>query len=533
MRDSSALLDVGTAAAALRAPGLTTDDLVQICLAHPGLRLTAAGYPPAGPEFLNWLATAPEPEVAAAARARLAAGPPAQPVPQAQPAARPVRRGRRAGMLIGAGGLGMVALAVAFVLIVLPGLQAAGAEPGYAPDLRQRPGATAVAIDGEAEAGWPRGYVVGEVRPGLVVTKFADGDDVWPGAVITGVDVESAKVAWTHDVAELAGWAHRDDVWSSDDVDVVVGDGKVVVFVRAGDAEARLVVLDGESGRVLDQTDEESVIGWIVGVVDGTVVVLVEGDLRGRRVGELDQVAWTRPAGNLYFFAGAKAVLVVDNAWMATDGGYVSVVDGSPADFARETGRDGVHLQLLPGTETLVRVSLYDPGSHESRARVQGYDWERDEVSWKVENVTSMYGFGDDLVVVRAGWLEAYRIVGDTLDPRWSTRCEGCWIRFADEGGVAATDETGDLTFRSLREGEVLDSLNTHGDYWLFGKKVLYSVKDDALVAFDRTKPGHPMLWSLPVDLPIVSGGKLLITGPQHLGILGAGNDLRLFTRDN
>ena len=254
MRDSSALLDVGTAAAALRAPGLTTDDLVQICLAHPGLRLTAAGYPPAGPEFLNWLATAPEPEVAAAARA-------------------------------------------------------AGAEPGYAPDLRQRPGATAVAIDGEAEAGWPRGYVVGEVRPGLVVTKFADGDDVWPGAVITGVDVESAKVAWTHDVAELAGWAHRDDVWSSDDVDVVVGDGKVVVFVRAGDAEARLVVLDGESGRVLDQTDEESVIGWIVGVVDGTVVVLVEGDLRGRRVGELDQVAWTRPAGNLYFFAGAKAVL--------------------------------------------------------------------------------------------------------------------------------------------------------------------------------------------------------------------------------
>ena len=62
---------------------------------------------------------------------------------------------------------------------------------------------------------------------------------------------------------------------------------------------------------------------------------------------------------------------------------------------------------------------------------------------------------------------------------------------------------------------------------------VTYSVKDDALVAFDRTKPGHPMLWALPVDLPIVSGGKLLITGPQHLGILGAGNDLRLFTRDN
>ncbi|WP_298132216.1 hypothetical protein [Micropruina sp.] len=360
------------------------------------------------------------------------------------------------------------------------------------------------------------------------------------GDNLVGVDLKSAKVAWTWNPADL---------WEGVTPSIYgfrVSDGVIAVLLadpaENSDEDANpvywLATLDAKSGAVKSsvQTSRRDAwsIQWLVG--DSLIVTNDKQQLRALNVADLSQEKWNSSAVPMYAEEGGYAE-VLPGGYLLTDNGYLRASDGQRAEFAIDAGRRGVLLAKLPGTEDqLIRT---ESDSERETQRIAGFDAGKNSETWVLDRLSlgaHVRVAGGLLLVMDAGELSAYTIKGDELESRWRHRCaaSSCWLTFADNDRVVVSEES-EVYVLSLREqGKLIGSVRVQPySYSFVAKSVLYTVEDNGdgheMIAYDLDKSGFPALWRSAVFAGWVSqpGEHLVIedSGRAQLGILGGDRD--------
>ena len=357
------------------------------------------------------------------------------------------------------------------------------------------------------------------------------------GENLVGIDLKSAKVAWTWNPADL---------WEGVTPSIYgfrASDGVIAVLLadpaETGDTDANpvywLATLDARSGTVKSslQTSQRDT-STLHSVVGDTVTVLNDKQqLRGLNVADLSQEKWSTSAVPVFEEGGYVDVL--PGGYLLTENGYLRASDGKPAEFAIDAGRRGVYLSALQGAEgQLIRLEV---DYERETQRIAGFDPAANAETWVLDRQSlgaQVQVAGGLLLAVDGGELAAHAIKGDQLESRWRHRCASfCWISFADGERVFVADE-GEISVLSVTEGKLLGSVRAQEYAYSFvAKSLLYVVERNGdgleMTAYDMAKSGYPALWRSPVfsGWPMQTAGHLVIDdGPNtQLGILGGDRD--------
>lgn len=360
------------------------------------------------------------------------------------------------------------------------------------------------------------------------------------GDNLVGIDLKSAKAAWTWNPADL--WPGVTPSIQS----LRVEGGIVAVLLGDtaddGDPDANpvhwLATIDAGSGTVKSslQTGRRDTAGiqWLVG--DSLIVLDDKQQLRALNVADLSQEKWKSSAVPMYADEGGYGE-VLPGGYVPTDNGYLRASDGQRAEFAIDAGRRGVMLATLSGTEDqLIRL---ESDTERETQRIAGFDAATNSETWVLDRLSlgaHVRVAGGLLLVMDAGELSAYTVKGKELESRWRYRCasSSCWMTFADDDRVFVSQETELYVFSVRDQGKLIGSVRAQQySYSFVAKSVLYLVEENGagseITAYDLAKEGFPALWRSPVFAGWVSqsSGHLFVDNGarNQLGVLGGDRD--------